>query len=132
MKTTVIVATHKEYPMPTDPLYLPVQAGRALHAPLAYTGDDSGENISDRNRNFCELTCLYWAWKNLNEDAVGLCHYRRYLAGKGTAGEKPFGDLKTGDRAFDRKASRILTAREAEALLQKAPVLLPKKRNYYI
>jgi hypothetical protein len=132
MKTTVIVAAHKEYPMPTDPLYLPVQAGRALHAPLAYTGDDSGENISEKNRNFCELTCLYWAWKNLNADAVGLCHYRRYLAGKGTAGESPFGALKTGDRAFDRKASRILTAGEAEALLRKAPVLLPKKRNYYI
>ena len=132
MKTTVIVAAHKEYPMPTDPLYLPVQAGRALHAPLAYTGDDTGENISEKNRSFCELTCLYWAWKNLDADAVGLCHYRRYLAGKGAAGTNPFGDLKTGDKAFDRKASRILTAREAKDLLREAPVLLPKKRDYFI
>ncbi|MBO6016809.1 MAG: DUF4422 domain-containing protein [Oscillospiraceae bacterium] len=132
MKTIVIVATHKEYPMPVDPLYLPVQAGRALHAPLAYTGDDTGENISGKNKNFCELTCLYWAWKNLDADAVGLCHYRRYLAGRGSGGEKPLGELTTGDKAFDRKTSRILTAREAEALLQKAPVLLPKKRDYYI
>ncbi|MBP5744203.1 MAG: DUF4422 domain-containing protein, partial [Oscillospiraceae bacterium] len=88
MKTIVIVATHKEYPMPVDPLYLPVQAGRALHAPLAYTGDDTGENISGKNKNFCELTCLYWAWKNLDADAVGHCHYRRYLAGKCSAREK--------------------------------------------
>ena len=118
--------------MPVDPLYLPVQAGRALHAPLPYTGDDTGENISGKNKNFCELTCLYWAWKNLDADAVGLCHYRRYLEGKGSTGEKPFGELTTGGKAFDRRASRILTAQEAEALLRKAPVLLPKKRNYYI
>ena len=118
--------------MPVDPLYLPVQAGRALHAPLPYTGDDTGENISGKNKNYCELTCLYWAWRNLDADAVGLCHYRRYPAGKGSTGEKPFGELTTGGKAFDRRASRILTAQEAEALLRKAPVLLPKKRNYYI
>ena len=52
--------------MPVDPLYLPVQAGRALHAPLPYTGDDTGENISGKNKNYCELTCLYWAWRNLD------------------------------------------------------------------
>ena len=59
MKNVIVVATHKEYPMPSDPLYLPVQAGRALGAPLPYVGDDSGENISGKNRSFCELTCLY-------------------------------------------------------------------------
>ncbi len=129
--------------MPQDPLYLPVQAGRALHAPLPYVGDDGGENISEKNRTFCELTCLYWAWKNLKEaDAVGLCHYRRYLAGTGTgtgtgsrgkAKEHPaFLNAEGKDRAFQKKAARILSAPEAEALLQTVPVLLPKKRNYYI
>ena len=145
MKTTIIVAAHKEYPMPSDLLYLPVQAGRALHAPLPYTGDDSGENISEKNKTFCELTCLYWAWKNLkNTEAVGLCHYRRYLAGTGkpflrgagsAGGEKgkvPFPGLKSADKALQKAASRILTAPEAEALMEKTPVLLPKKRNYYI
>ena len=102
--------------MPSDPLYLPVQAGAALHPALPYTGDDSGENISGRNPNYCELTCLYWAWKNLESDAVGLCHYRRYFAGKGR-----------GD-PWDR----LLTLTEAEALLADVPVLLPKKRNYFI
>jgi hypothetical protein len=117
MKNVIVVATHKDYPMPADPLYLPVQAGRALGAPLPYVGDDSGENISGKNRSFCELTCLYWAWKNLTgADAVGLCHYRRYLAGK------------RGGKGFDR----ILTGAEADALLQTVPVLLPKKRNYFI
>ena len=115
-KIRIVVATHKEYRMPEDPLYLPVQAGRALHTPLAYTGDDTGENISKKNPHYCELTCLYWAWKNLDADALGLCHYRRYFAGS----------------AFGHKWSRLLTSQQAEALLQKAPVILPKKRNYWI
>ncbi len=102
--------------MPQDPVYLPVQAGSALHEPLGFTGDDSGENISIKNPNYCELTCLYWAWKNLDADALGLCHYRRYFAG----------------RRFGSRWDRILTGEQAEKLLLKAPVVLPKKRNYYI
>ena len=116
MKTQIVVAVHKPYPMPQDPLYLPVQGGRALHTSLGFTGDDSGENISSKNLHYCELTCLYWAWKNLDVDAIGLCHYRRYFAGK------PFG----------RKWDRILSEAQAEKLLSNVSVVLPKKRNYYI
>ncbi len=110
--------------MPADPVYLPVHVGAAgkfnpdgTALDLGYIKDDTGENISEKNANYCELTGLYWAWKNLRADYIGLAHYRRYFSAK----------RKSGD-----PWSRILTGAELEKILQEAPVLLPKPRNYYI
>ena len=77
----IIVAAHKEYKMPEGDMYLPVHVGAALSdKDFGYQRDDQGDNISVKNRSFCELTGIYWAWKNLGEaDYVGLSHYRRYF-----------------------------------------------------
>ena len=92
-----IVCYHKPSKLINDPLYVPVNVGRALldqkvqkglieasdkNWLLAYTiGDDTGENISYLNNSYCELTGIYWAWKNYdklnNPEYIGLCHYRR-------------------------------------------------------
>lgn len=42
--------------------------------------DNTGNNISEKRMSFCELTVQYWAWKNINADYYGLCHYRRFLS----------------------------------------------------
>ena len=59
---------------------LPIQAGAALtNQKLCLVRDDTGRNISDKNRQYCELTALYWIWKNDDADYLGLCHYRRHF-----------------------------------------------------
>ena len=116
MNIKIIVCTHKAYQMPADPMYLPLQVGRALHDDLGYTGDHTGAQISAKNPNYCELTGLYWAWKNLDADYIGLCHYRRH-----------FGGSSSGD-----KWQRVLTSAQAQKLLTRTQVVLPKQRNYFI
>ena len=112
MDIKIVVATHKTYPIPEAPMYLPVQAGRACHDRLPYQGDDTGESISEKNSVYCEMTALYWAWKNINADAVGLCHYRRYFQEPGK--------------------NELLREETLEKLLAEVSVILPKKRHYWI
>ena len=76
----IFVMTHKAFVPPPDPMYVPLQVGRACHEPLGYLGDDTGDHISDQNDCFSELTGVYWLWKNNpGVDIIGICHYRRYL-----------------------------------------------------
>ena len=116
MNVKVIVAAHKPYAMPADPMYLPLQVGAQGKTAIGFAADNTGEHISDKNATFCELTGLYWAWKNLEADYVGLCHYRRHFGGKGKG----------------QPLQRVLTEAEAIRLLEGKDGILPKKRNYYI
>lgn len=77
----IIVCCHKDdNNIRKDNIYLPIHVGKALsNKDLGFQGDDTGYNISRKNKNYCELTGLYWAWKNLKSKYVGLCHYRRYF-----------------------------------------------------
>lgn len=79
MDTRIYIMTHKEFEAPQAAGYIPMQVGAAGKKSLGYLQDDTGENISDRNPYFCELTGLYWLWKNVDCDIIGLCHYRRYF-----------------------------------------------------
>lgn len=105
--------------MPEDSVYVPVQVGAALHPALGYIPDNTGDNISDKNPNYCELTALYWAWKNLDADYIGLVHYRRYFTRKEV-------------HNIEKKKEQILDGKEWENILSKYPVVVPDKRNYYI
>lgn len=58
----------------------PIQAGAALtEVRVAKVRDDEGDNISNKNVNYCELTAMYWLSKNVSASYMGLFHYRRIL-----------------------------------------------------
>ena len=117
MNIKILVATHKSYWMPEDEIYLPVQVGSAISkSDLGFCRDDSGDNISDKNKNYCELTGLYWAWKNLDADYIGLAHYRRHFT----------------VRRGRNKETLPITGSEIADILKTTNIILPKKRNYYI
>ena len=77
----ILVCSHKEVEYPKNSLYLPVQVGASLNPNRwGIQPDNEGENISDKNKFYSELTAHFWAWKNLkNVEYVGLAHYRRFL-----------------------------------------------------
>ncbi len=80
MIVSIYVMTHKKCNMPSDDTYHPLHVGRAVSGDLGIPGDDRGDNISELNPLFGELTGLYWNWKNdTDSDAIGICHYRRYF-----------------------------------------------------
>lgn len=66
-----------------DDVYTPLFVGRNGKDNLGFASDDGCEdNISSKNKDYCELTGLYWMWKACDADVIGLCHYRRYFKGK--------------------------------------------------
>ncbi|WP_137597317.1 DUF4422 domain-containing protein [Paucilactobacillus kaifaensis] len=119
MDVKILVAAHKPYKMPSDKqLYLPIYVGKDLHSGNeidGYIGDNTGDNISSKNGSFNELTAIYWAWKNLKADAIGLDHYRRYMS-----------------MTKKKDINTTLNRSQIDELFKNHDIILPKKRNYYI
>lgn len=112
-KILIMIAAHKEYPLPESGCFLPVWAGSSLSsADLSYQRDDEGENISSLNPGFCELTVLYWGWKNLPGcQYIGLEHYRR---------------------RFGKKGADVSSSELEKAIDEGVSLFVPKKRRYFI
>ena len=128
---TIFICAHKEVPLPSHPYFLPIQAGAALHDAIpSYQPDSEGENISLKNPHFCELTCHYWAWKNLKGvDIIGLNHYRRFFDFQRRwpqfSADKRFVETKTfleQDYYFP----------DLEKLLSKYDIILPVARHWRV
>ena len=79
---------HKDKPLKSehkDPTFVTsVQVGAAFtDIRMAECFDNLGDNISNKNGDYSELTGLYWIWRNRikrqDEKYYGLAHYRRFL-----------------------------------------------------
>lgn len=122
MNIKILVSAHKPYAMPEDrSLYLPIQVGvDEVEERLGFQGDNTGDNISYKHRYYSDLSAVYWGWKNLDAEYMGSCHYRRYFVSNKAK--------KDQDKPF----KYILSRAETEELLKKCPVIVAKKRHYYI
>lgn len=129
MNIQILICAHKDVSLPQHDYFMPIQAGSALSdESLPFTHDDVNDNISIKNRNYCELTCHYWAWKNLkNVDIIGLNHYRRYFDF-----DKRF-PIFSPDRCFtstDDFLSKPYHFPDLEKIFEKYDIILPNTRNY--
>ena len=132
MKIKIIIAAHKNYQIPNDSMYLPVHVGHAIaKEKFGWQGDDTGDNISHKNPFYCELTALYWAWKNLDADAIGLVHYRRYFINPNLYKIQKLCS-NVGLIKKNEIFNFILHKKEAEKILDKYPIIVPTKRHYFI
>ncbi|MHB9951889.1 DUF4422 domain-containing protein [Lactobacillus murinus] len=88
---TMYVITHKlnNYKLPAGYRNLLVGANKKRIDSAQYLTDNQGDNISDKNSSYCELTGMYWVWKNIDQvqGNVGISHYRRYFSDKSKLAE---------------------------------------------
>lgn len=76
----IFIVTHKEKPLLSNEMFIPIQVGNNNAITPDIVRDNTLDNISNKNSNYCELTATYWIWKNIqNAEYIGICHYRRYF-----------------------------------------------------
>jgi len=80
-KFSFLVCYHKETPRINTEVFSSIHVGRALAShPIPDTiGDNDGNNISEKNKSYCELTAMYWMLHNVDAEYYGIFHYRRML-----------------------------------------------------
>ena len=103
----ILISYHKPDQLIKDDILTPINAGRSIsinnsnpNLPWLIENcipDNSGDNISDKNLVYNEMTSIYWAWKNYNSignpDYIGHFHYRRHFIFK----EMPKSVYELGD-----------------------------------
>lgn len=129
MDIKLFVCCHQLKKVPECSLLLPIQVGAAL-ADTRFPGflyDDTGDNISRKNRSYCELTAQYWAWKNAEADYYGFFHYRRYLY-PNAAEKRPY-CIRRGPTL---QILNQLGYEDFAQLISGHDVIVPKGENMYV
>ena len=110
----------------------PVSAGSALYNEndvLLPMRDSLGENISNKNPSYCELTVQYWAWKNLKCDICGIFHQRRFLDLSGVDRKYPYRITRQSDEMTLQKAE--LSYEKICELTDKYSIIANKRENLF-
>lgn len=129
MDIKLFVCCHEPTEVPKHPLLVPLQVGSALAKEYfpGFLYDDTGDNISYKNRSYCELTGQYWAWKNVEANYYGFFHYRRYLYPRAEARRPYIIKREPTFQLLDQ-----LGYDKFATLIQKYDLILPKGENMYV
>lgn len=109
MTTKIYVISHKNTDFPEEDIYEPLIVGGGL-SEEPYLHDNTGDSISCFNSSFCELTGIYWIWKNTDTECVGIAHYHR----------------------FPVKNGRLLGEQDIGQMMRSCDIILPRERRYFI
>lgn len=109
----IYVVGHKDFKTPKDNMYIPIQVGNNSNNFFSNgVRDNTGDNISEKNINYCELTAVYWLWKNVTElENIGICHYRRYFTYRG----------------WSKNEEYFLNSADIKKILDQYDAIVPKK-----
>lgn len=126
----IYIAYHKASVLVESPCLFPIHVGKRLsELPIGIPGDDEGASISHKNRTFCELTAIYWAWMNdQTSDYIGLMHYRRFLDFSGATGRRlsPWGTIDVSDIDDNFIPEFGLTCESLERVVSSYDIALPR------
>lgn len=126
MNIKIFMCCHESFRI-VPPLCIPIQGGKAINPPInGITGDDSGDNISDKNHEYCELTVQYYAWKNEYADFYGFCHYRRFLCFDESV---PLPYLAFGKMTSERLGKYISSSQEIEQMCKDCDIIIPRSED---
>ena len=105
----IFVVSHKDLFLSIPENYKVIGVGEyGVNNKERILSDCIGDNISKKNPNYCELTAIYWLWKNYDlPNYVGVCHYRRFFV--------------------DGITSKIFETKKLERIMEEYDVILPKK-----
>lgn len=117
MKEKIYVVTHKPFQL-SDKLknkgYELITVGNVATSNEGVSDRDNVENIAYKNSNYCELTAVFWIWKNIHSNIKGFCHYRRFFS----------------HNTFTYDENKIIGMDEVEKLLKNDTIILPEKKYY--
>lgn len=122
----IFMCCHKGFDI-IPPLCEPIQCGSAINPKAEnVVHDDSGENISFKNREYCELTAHYFTWKNVSADYYGFCHYRRFFCAD-ERGKRPY---YIKDKLTLNEQKMLLGTRKYwTEIVERYEIVVPKSEN---
>ncbi len=138
--SNVYIVYHKPAHVLNGSIFVPIQVGRSTSSTsLEMIGDDTGDNISNKNNSYCELTAMYWVWKNRTSSQpestqnknsfVGFMHYRRFLdfSNKEISYESKYGMLECNSFYHGFENEFGLTTSNINKLMRTYDIILPRK-----